>query len=288
MYPSWTNASDFRDTKERFGTVALHDETLAAAVAEASKRISRKEKDADEQNIDIDRVKLTRDQRYMAKATGTDLPFLPFPSGHRGERENKLFSRLILQSRLTDDEMVHEWAKHVDGIHIFPKLPVHIRIHREEWERNQRIRDALEKNRAGIGRLRELNAATNTRTNAIDAAATSNATVPVNAGTGEQTAWLPPQMPTMMPAPKANARSVSAATIVGGTRIGLASTDEVKRAVKKRHGDRGKDKQPRKKRRATCSRCQQHQPNEEERDPMCKGRGGSKHCEHYDEYGNIL
>jgi len=95
-------------------------------------------------------------------------------------------------------------------------------------------------------------------------------------------------MPTMMPAPKANARSVSAATIVGGTRIGLASTDEVKRAVKKRHGDRGKDKQPRKKRRATCSRCQQHQPNEEERDPMCKGRGGSKHCEHYDEYGNIL
>mmetsp|Transcript_10872 Transcript_10872/g.25657 ORF Transcript_10872/g.25657 Transcript_10872/m.25657 type:complete len:207 (-) Transcript_10872:443-1063(-) len=152
------------------------------------------------------------------------LPFLPFPSGHRGERENKLFSRLILQSRLIDDEMAHEWAKHVDGIHIFPKLPVHIRIHREEWERNQRIRDALEKNRAGIGRLRELNAATNTRTNAIDAAATSNATVPVNAGTGEQTAWLPPQMPTRMlhVAPTA-ARSVSAATIVGGTRIGLGS-----------------------------------------------------------------
>ena len=186
--------------------------------------------------------------------------------------------------------MTHEWAKHVDGIHIFPKLPVHIRIHREEWERNQRIRDALEKNRAGTGMLRELNAATNTRTNAIDASATSNATAPVNAGTGEQTAWLPPQMPTRMlhVAPTA-ARSVSAATIVGGTRIGLASTNEIKRVVKKRSGDRGKDKQPRKKGRVhKCKRCRQHQPNEEERDPMCKGRGGSKHCQHYDEHGNRL
>ena len=73
------------------------------------------------------------------------------------------------------------------------------------------------------------------------------------------------------------------------TRIGLASTNEIKRVVNKRRGDRGKDKQPRKKGRVhKCKRCQQYQPNEEERDPMCKGRGGSKHCQHYDEHGNIL
>lgn len=282
LYPGWTNASDFKDTNERFGTVALHDETLAAAVAEASKRISQKEKDADEQNVDVVRVKLTRDQRYMAKATGTDLPFLPFPSGRQGEHENKLFSRLILESSLSDDEMSIEWAKHVDGIHIFPKLPVHIRIHREEWQRNQRIRDALEKNKAGISNLRKLNAATSTHTNTSDSTAASNATAVGNAA-----AWLAPQMPKMMPAPKAHARSLGAATIVGGTRIGLASIYELKQAAKKRNGERGKDKRPRKKGRVhKCKRCRQYQPNEQERDPMCKGRGGAKHCQYYDEEGN--
>ena len=135
----------------------------------------------------------------------------------------------------------------------------------------------------------ELNEATSTRTDAVDAAAASNATAPVNTGTGEQTAWLPPQMPTMMPAPKANARSVNAATIVGGIRIGLASTDEVRQVAKKRHGDRGKDKRPRKKGRVhKCKRCRQYQPNEEERDPMCKGRGGAKYCQYYDEDGSRL
>lgn len=297
LYPGWTNASDFKDTNERFGTVALHDEALAAAVTEASKRIIQKEKDADKHKIDIERVKLTRDQRHIAKATGADLPFLPFPSSRQGEQENKLFSRLILQSRLNDDEMAIEWTKHVDGIHIFPKLPVHIRLHREEWERNQRIRDALEKNKAGKDKLRELNAATNAPPNN-----TSKSSNTVGGGEAETIAtatigiaadrcpdipmrWVPPQMPTIMQAPQAQARIDCPSIIVGGTRIGLVTEDEIQRGESKRkRGERGKDAKSRNKRR--CKNCLEHEPNEEERDPDCKGRGGKKYCQYFDEAGN--
>ena len=162
LFPGWTNASDYRDTAKSFGTVALHSHQFDGAVAEAWRRIKTRELEVERENegkdegdcIKMDKDKLTRDQQYICKAMGTDLPFLPF----YGEQENKLFARLILESPIDDEEMAVEWCKHVNGTNIFPKLPVHVRTHREEWEWNQRIKDAVQMAMAGIEKLNELNA----------------------------------------------------------------------------------------------------------------------------------
>ena len=37
-----------------------------------------------------------------------------------------------------------------------------------------------------------------------------------------------------------------------------------------------------------AEQAKKHQANEQERDPMCKGRGGAKYCQYYDEEGNTL
>jgi len=87
---------------------------------------------------------------------GTKLPFLPFAT----EEENKLFAECVLRSDFPtmndEDEAAVSWCKFVDGVTIFPKLPVHIRVHRDSFERNQRVKDCVRKARKGKELLNEL------------------------------------------------------------------------------------------------------------------------------------
>lgn len=55
--------------------------------------------------------------------------------------------------------MQMEWLKHVDAIDIFPKLPVYLRTHFAQWQRNKRVQDACQKAASGIERLKAINAA---------------------------------------------------------------------------------------------------------------------------------
>jgi hypothetical protein len=58
----------------------------------------------------------------------------------------------------------------VDGVKIFfPKLPVHIRIHKESFERNQRVKASVERAKSGQKKLDELN-------NALKPTVTANST----------------------------------------------------------------------------------------------------------------
>ena len=54
--------------------------------------------------------------------------------------ENKTFAKCVLSNdfppMLNKEMAAIEWCKFVDGVKIFPKLPVHIRLHREVFERN--------------------------------------------------------------------------------------------------------------------------------------------------------
>lgn len=62
LFPGWSNTSDFANTPETFGTVALHSPELAEVVSK----------------IEVgEEVKLTSDQRYLCAKMGTKLPFLP-------------------------------------------------------------------------------------------------------------------------------------------------------------------------------------------------------------------
>ena len=49
--------------------------------------------------------------------------------------------------------MAIEWCKHVDGITIFPKLPVYLRNHHTQWTKNRRVKDAIERNAAAMAQL---------------------------------------------------------------------------------------------------------------------------------------
>ena len=52
--------------------------------------------------------------------------------------------------------MALDWCDHIDGICIFPKLPVYLRMHEAQYKRNQRAADATRRARQGIDSLNAL------------------------------------------------------------------------------------------------------------------------------------
>ena len=103
FYPDWSNASDYKTTRDFFGTVALYSQDLADAI----------------NNIDLDqelsKYHLTLDQQYLCKAINTKLPLLPVV----GKEENQLFEKLGLtapQEPIHFEQMAIEWCKNVDAV----------------------------------------------------------------------------------------------------------------------------------------------------------------------------
>ena len=177
LYPGWSNSRDYDPTPETFGTVPLQSKVLDEAMALL--------------NISAGTIaKLSGDKKYLAEQMGTKLPLLPV----YGREECTLFSALALaqvhrQSPLTTthhsppltttrhhsqltttqvrpgsstaaaidfDVLSIQWCKHVDGINIFPKLPVHLRLHHSSWARSQRVKDAVEKLKPQMAHLNEV------------------------------------------------------------------------------------------------------------------------------------
>ena len=133
IYPGWSNTCSFAPTSETFGTVRLHSEELDVAMAAIEMTAEMK-------------ANLSSDQRYLCKVMGTPLPLLPI----HGKMEHALFSKLALSQingkkevSIEFDALAVEWCKYVDSASIFPKLPVYLRQHFTQWQRNQRIKDTL-------------------------------------------------------------------------------------------------------------------------------------------------
>ncbi|HIF21963.1 MAG TPA: hypothetical protein EYQ27_08660, partial [Gemmatimonadetes bacterium] len=77
-YPHWSNESDYARTAEKFGTVPLHTEQLGAAVQAI-------------EDVKLADMDLTRNEKYIAKAMGVKVPFLPV----HGKDEKKLFEDIV-------------------------------------------------------------------------------------------------------------------------------------------------------------------------------------------------
>ena len=95
-YPHWSNESDYARTAEKFGTVPLHTEQLGAAVQAI-------------EDVKLADMDLTRNEKYIAKAMGVNVPFLPV----HGKDEKKLFCDLVTGSTtaaLDFDQMALDWA----------------------------------------------------------------------------------------------------------------------------------------------------------------------------------
>ena len=63
LFQDWSNALDYIDTPESFGTISLHDDGLQHLL--------------DSTSINYNNIRLAKDQKYIVKAMGTTLPFLP-------------------------------------------------------------------------------------------------------------------------------------------------------------------------------------------------------------------
>ena len=245
LYPDWSNASDYVITREKFGTVPIHSPQLADAInnIELKKEVSE--------------CRLTADQKYLCKTMGTKLPLLPVV----GKEENQLFERLILTAPwgpLNFEQMAIEWCKEVDGVNIFPKLPVYLRTHYGKWQRNQRVRDAVAKAALGEARLRELNAAT--------------FGLYLQPSTTTRTAMMGVTLPPTMQQPPVALLQPVVGVVVGGTMVGGATPTR----GKKTKGQRANHPVGiiRHKR---CKYCTQHGKSLEEA-RICPGRGPTSMC----------
>ena len=210
LYQEWSNASDYKETGERFGTVRMHTDELDDAM----------------KRINLARKPIMSDElQYLCTSSGTSLPFLPV----YGDHEYRAFADLLLRMPdVTDyDAMAIKWCEMVDGVHIWPKLPVYLRTYHRRFRQNQRVRDAVRKAKTGEEKLKAL-----------------------NQDTLDRGSMLAPSLPGMMPQAAASARHANNMVCVGGQAVGGAPDTTV---PKKRHGDRGVDHGTRRKR--TCKTC---------------------------------
>jgi hypothetical protein len=104
--PEHNCASEYRDTAESLQTVAIHPQEIHGAVAAVKIKMH---------------VMSGWDVQFMCRALGIPIPFLPVS----GNNEKRLITLLVHQlSGFNDAKMAIEWCEHVDGVSIFPKLPV--------------------------------------------------------------------------------------------------------------------------------------------------------------------
>jgi hypothetical protein len=190
---------------------------------------------------------------------GTDLPFLPFAT----EEEYKQFADCALRNDFpmeNADAAAIAWCKLVDGVKIFPKLPVHIRIHKESFERNQRVKACVERAKSGQEKLDELN-------NALKPAVAANST--------------PAAICEALPDIQQDALHNLPYVTTGGTAVGTLPLESTEK--KRKRGDRGKDKSQRTRR---CGRCIKFD-GEYANKCSGKGHGGSTNCQYFEPDGNV-
>jgi hypothetical protein len=128
LYQGWQSVCDYEDSDESFVTTPLHSTDLQKALHD---RVECLRWDGSF------RLNFSRDVKFLCKAWGLPIPFLPVIK----KEEFRLFSELMLRDmgRFDADQMAKLWIDYVDGKTMFPKLPVQLQSYYKDWERNRRI-----------------------------------------------------------------------------------------------------------------------------------------------------
>lgn len=234
LFPEWSNASDYKTTPESFGTVCMHSDALQDAM----------------NKIKLDtQPELCEELRYLCSAMGTKLPLLPVS----GKTEQQTFAALIHDAAYPFDyeQMAIDWCEKVDGIHVWPKLPVYLRTYHRRFLRNQRVKDAVIKAKKQAADLKTLNQQTSQ---------------------GLVSDTLSASLPDAMPQASASARRVEQIVCVGGSTVGGAPVTIL---AKRKTGERSGDKQKRKERR--CKECMSRGRSDEQA-RTCRGRASGGSC----------
>ena len=251
LYPEWSNASDYVDTPERFGTVVLHSRELHTAIQDIQLDATPKS----------DPKRLSEDQQYLCKVMGTKLPLLPVV----GAEECQLFSKLVLEMRdraLDMEAMSIEWCKYVNGVTVFPKLPVYLRTYHAKWQKHQRVRDAVRAAAQGAEKLKELN----------EQMVPSNSAHAGDPNPGACTWVAAVRFPEAFPPPPPDMETEDVAIVAG---IAIGGVPVRRDGNKRARGKRGGDQSQRRARR--CKLCLQNNKEDQEAE-QCPGRNDRKWC----------
>jgi hypothetical protein len=185
------------------------------------------------------------------------------------------------------------WCEYVDGVTIFPKLPVYLREYYGIYLKNGRVKDAVKAMKSDVALLDALNnelvppnlAFDDREVCAMEGIETEE-DVAAATGDGEHlpiastlTGWPEVPLPSVMPRPEMIALRPAGMgpPTVGGTVIGVVvEAPPEYRAQDKRQ----KDSKPRASR--TCRRCRKYGGQNA---AECKGgkAGGATACEHFSE-----
>ena len=246
---------------------------------------------------------------------GTPLPFLPFS----GESECKEYAKFVTESDhgMSDAAAAIAWCKHVNGTDIQPKLESHLRTHREEWNKNQRVKDSVSRAESTNEKLKELNEKISpTHASETEHSSETESAI-LTANVGQRVLPQQPHVQTVetvrqqlpqpiltkqpnsywtgsiapypmfcAPAPQAMLHSFQQ-MIVGGVSIGndSAMTVRVDSGTKQKRGG-GRPKGSKNKNPKPCGRCQHYNGRYLFE---CRGRGkpGRNGCEYFFEDGRM-
>ena len=270
LFPYWVNASDYKDTDERFDLVALQSTELHEAVNGIV---------LDDPNV---LGKLSSELKFIAKGMGVQLPFLPVLA----KEEKMLFVDLILKATggFDAEAMALQWCKFVDGVTIFPKLPVYLREYHGIYLKNGRVKDAVKAMKSDVEFLDALNkelVPPDLANDDREVCAMEGIETEEDSAIVALTGWPEVQLPSVMPRPERIALRPAGMgpPTVSGTVIGVV----VEAPEYRTKGKRQKDSKPRASR--TCRRCRKYGGGLTAAE--CNGgkAGGQAACEHFNEQG---
>ena len=208
------------------------------------------------------------------------LPLLPVVE----PEEKKLFSRLMSQGYTKSDlvDMAETWNTLVNGTTIFPKIAAQLRVYRQQWEKGQQIKTALATTAPGVAKLQGL------LQSSAEAVEVPAAQMPT------EITEPPSQIPATSQHPSENAAAGNHAgsqdvrgvlhpqlTIVAGLSMEVSAVPK-EGIRKRRHGERGPDKNPGKRKKRPPHKCKLCRKYRDGKAALaCRGRGGARYCDHF-------
>jgi hypothetical protein len=169
LYPHWSNSSHYVSTREQMDFVPMQSGQCTTIVNELKLT----------QEV---LGNLTPDMRFLAKQSGTQLPFLPVSGHDECLHFCTNVSHYLRGSTFAAEFMALDWCACADGVSLFPKLPVHMRLHYDKWQRGERAAKHLRKIEGNYDLLMA-----SLRVDETPATATAPATVPATATATEPT-----------------------------------------------------------------------------------------------------
>ena len=200
---------------------------------------------------------------------------LPFATK---EEKNLFTTQYAIISKKTEEDLAIWWCSRVDGINIFPKLPVHFRMHLRKWLKGNRIENSVKAAKKGADKLKEINDKLSPfYSGPADTASTSAASALESSGADAITRAFPViKRPPAMPQPTLKVMHNKPYTLVGSTMLGTDPGAGV--AIRKMRGNDKNKRTPK-----MCPKCVGLKMYDNNLEHRCAAVGRGRECDYFDD-----